>query len=145
MVPKDSLLNLTWKQWGIIFIIFLSLNSLTFIKFFKYISYVCFFLFSIAYSKHLKFAKKNKIKTETFTTLFKPKKKSEIQDYKCNFCSAEIYSINGYHCPYCGNYHCQNHRLPEEHECSNPKKPFGFTGGTITYSKGNSYYSSPKN
>ena len=45
----------------------------------------------------------------------------------CEFCKKEVnYTINRFYCNYCYKWHCEKHRLPEEHGCSGkPKAPPG--------------------
>lgn len=40
------------------------------------------------------------------------------------FCGTKLNVINTYRCPYCNRFHCDKHRLPEEHGCTNPKNPY---------------------
>lgn len=44
---------------------------------------------------------------------------------KCQFqvCTKKINSFTRYECNYCHKEFCENHRLPEEHGCKNPKLP----------------------
>ena len=44
---------------------------------------------------------------------------------RCEFCGKEIYLP--FQCNYCGRYFCEDHRLPENHDCSNapPRTPLG--------------------
>ncbi|MBI5390640.1 hypothetical protein HZB02_04070 [Candidatus Woesearchaeota archaeon] len=41
----------------------------------------------------------------------------------CVICGREPSLIKDFFCKYCGKWHCQNHRLPENHKCPNPKRP----------------------
>lgn len=34
----------------------------------------------------------------------------------CHYCNIEVYMP--FRCPYCGNYYCPEHRLPENHNCT---------------------------
>lgn len=45
----------------------------------------------------------------------------------CEYCNQDIpYIFNKFYCGYCMKWHCERHRLPEEHSCSgNPKSPPG--------------------
>lgn len=54
-----------------------------------------------------------------------PEKKKRIPR-GCQYpnCKKKLNFITTFHCPYCDKYHCDKHRLPENHECKNPKKPF---------------------
>ncbi|MCK4583290.1 AN1-type zinc finger domain-containing protein [Candidatus Bathyarchaeota archaeon] len=37
---------------------------------------------------------------------------------KCALCKKEVYLP--YRCSYCGQYFCDDHRLPEQHLCPDP-------------------------
>lgn len=41
---------------------------------------------------------------------------------QCEGCKNKL-SILSYRCPYCKKWHCETHRLPEDHLCKNPKLP----------------------
>ncbi|MBD3164714.1 hypothetical protein GF323_05945 [Candidatus Woesearchaeota archaeon] len=43
--------------------------------------------------------------------------------------------IDAFYCKYCHKWHCGKPRLPEEHDCPNPKRPKGMTGSTASYSR----------
>jgi len=60
----------------------------------------------------------------------------------CKFCNKKIQIIvNRFFCPYCKNWHCEEHRLPEEHSCPNPTKPPELKGGRLLYtSSGKTIY-----
>jgi hypothetical protein len=41
-----------------------------------------------------------------------------------NKCKRKLNYLNTFHCPYCHKYHCEKHRLPENHKCTgNPELP----------------------
>jgi hypothetical protein len=58
---------------------------------------------------------------------YSKKSKKPFEGY-CDFCNEKIKSsiINAFYCKYCDEWHCNIHRLPENHECPNPKKPEGL-------------------
>ena len=64
---------------------------------------------------------------------------------KCYQCKKRYTNfINIFECPYCNRIFCEKHRIPENHNCKNPKKPEEYkkgSGGRIIYSKPHSYYS----
>jgi len=44
----------------------------------------------------------------------------------CEFvgCDNHLVFPKNFYCKYCKEYHCDKHRLPEEHECPNPSSPY---------------------
>ena len=58
----------------------------------------------------------------------------------CKVCKKEPSVVDLFECPYCGNFHCKKHRVPEEHGCPNPKKPRELTAGRIIYRRGKVVY-----
>ena len=62
---------------------------------------------------------------------FVPEKKRRIRTEAklCNICKESINSLTGFYCGYCHNWHCEKHRLPEEHNCKSPAKPDEFKKG----------------
>lgn len=56
----------------------------------------------------------------------------------CDFCGGEAIGANVYICSYCGNTHCQDHRVPENHKCvylAFAKPPDSRTNITYTGSR----------
>jgi len=49
----------------------------------------------------------------------------------CQFkkCKKKLGIINRYKCPYCSREFCDKHRLPENHNCKNPKLPYDMKKG----------------
>ena len=43
------------------------------------------------------------------------KKKTQVEGH-CSYCG--VSALMGFTCSYCGKYFCNDHRLPEKHECS---------------------------
>jgi len=66
----------------------------------------------------------------------KKEKKPEV----CNICNKKLGLIDKFECDYCGKFHCDKHRLPEEHDCKKATKPKGLNTGRISYSKGKTTY-----
>lgn len=62
-----------------------------------------------------------------FPSIFKKKQViySKIYHSKCQFkgCDEKISTLTRYECPYCHKQFCERHRLPENHNCKNPKLP----------------------
>lgn len=57
---------------------------------------------------------------------YKPKKEGRKPQYKghCELCNKKAVFPDYFYCKYCNKYHCDNHRLPEQHKCSgNPTIP----------------------
>ena len=55
---------------------------------------------------------------------------------ECEFCGERVSDgIDAFYCKYCRKWHCSEHRLPEQHNCKNPKTPKGMTGSVISYSR----------
>ncbi|MDP3881964.1 MAG: AN1-type zinc finger domain-containing protein [Nanoarchaeota archaeon] len=54
---------------------------------------------------------------------------------KCQLCNSS-FNIFPYICPYCKKYHCDKHRLPEDHKCPNPKLPLYMKKGLGSKKKG---------
>lgn len=49
---------------------------------------------------------------------------------KCEYCGKEV--LFPFVCSYCGKTFCPEHRLPENHQCSNmPKEPFWYQKKTF--------------
>ncbi len=42
---------------------------------------------------------------------------------ECPICNKSINSYTRYFCNYCKKGYCEEHRLPENHKCKNPKLP----------------------
>ena len=55
---------------------------------------------------------------------FIKEKKKKIPEH-CQYidCKTSFTLINYFYCKYCNKFHCEKHRLPEKHKCSNPKNP----------------------
>jgi len=54
---------------------------------------------------------------------------------KCNVCSKKINTLTGWRCAYCDEWHCDRHRLPEEHDCKGkPMSPPKTKGKPIDLS-----------
>lgn len=43
-----------------------------------------------------------------------------MSDNKCDYCGKEVYLP--FRCPYCGGKFCEEHRLPENHNCPSLKE-----------------------
>ena len=89
---------------------------------------------------HRNFGKKREF--EFGADYYYRKTSQELDDNKkiskfCNICGDLPSVVESFFCKYCENYHCKKHRLPEDHNCKNPKRPRGMTSGRVTYSKGN--------
>ena len=42
----------------------------------------------------------------------------------CEYCLESISNpVNKFYCSYCKKWYCPEHRVPESHECTNPKQP----------------------
>jgi len=65
-----------------------------------------------------------KIKEDNLITIIKGLPK------KCQFknFSSKI-GLMRYRCPYCKKHYCEEHRLPENHKCKNPKLPHHMKKG----------------
>jgi len=56
--------------------------------------------------------------------------KREVEDTKtkykgyCDLCKTKKKFPDYFYCKYCNKYHCDKHRLPEQHKCPNPKSPY---------------------
>ena len=50
---------------------------------------------------------------------------SEMVKTECGYqgCKEILYFTNKYNCKYCKKVFCENHKLPENHNCDNPKLP----------------------
>lgn len=44
--------------------------------------------------------------------------------YRCAVCDKSVKGLSHFVCKYCGNEHCESHRLPENHSCPSPKNPY---------------------
>lgn len=53
----------------------------------------------------------------------------------CSLCQKRLSITTGFFCDYCNKWHCEDHRLPEDHKCSNPKTPSIMKSARISYSK----------
>lgn len=56
------------------------------------------------------------------TTEWKAHKKARPLAEKCHICQRKINSITGFFCEYCNQWHCEKHRLPEDHKCKGKPK-----------------------
>ncbi len=64
----------------------------------------------------------------------KPKRVDYCEFHKCK---AKLNMINTYKCKYCRMEFCENHRTPEEHNCSgNPFIPSGMKQGGQRFANG---------
>lgn len=52
-----------------------------------------------------------------------PKPKRNITKCQLEGCGNKINAVTRYNCQYCDKDHCEDHRLPEDHGCKNPKLP----------------------
>jgi len=65
-----------------------------------------------------------------FEEFLKHRKQKEAEDKRdskfCEYknCNEDLNPLNKFRCPYCRKYHCEEHKLPEEHGCRNPKLPY---------------------
>jgi len=61
------------------------------------------------------------------------RKSLEIEDrvYICQYpkCPKGLSLLARFKCPYCKEYHCEKHRLPEDHKCENPQLPKSMKKG----------------
>ena len=58
----------------------------------------------------------------------------------CHYCKKDLNLINRFSCKYCERWFCDEHRLPENHQCKGKvKNPHKF-GGRIIYSKNTPEY-----
>lgn len=71
-----------------------------------------------------------------------------LKDYKslnpfenvCQYCNSKCAYIDSFFCKYCLKWHCSEHRIPEDHECTgSPTNPHKGAG-RIIYSKGRTRY-----
>jgi len=52
----------------------------------------------------------------------------------CNICPKKINVLSGWRCAYCNEWHCDKHRLPEDHKCEgNPMSPPKIKGNPIDF------------
>jgi len=59
-----------------------------------------------------------------------------IERYNCDICNADLKPIGAkFHCKYCNGFFCSKHRLPEDHNCKNPKNLHKWAGH-ISYGRG---------
>lgn len=83
---------------------------------------------------HKKFNYFKKQKKPTIKSIFQ---KERIRDpaISCSFCNNRLTSITGFYCNYCNKWHCEEHRLPESHNCPRPKLPSEMNQVHIAYDK----------
>jgi hypothetical protein len=57
--------------------------------------------------------------------------KKKYHKYICSLrkCKTKLKLVNRFKCNYCKREFCQKHRLPEEHNCKDPKLPFQMKKG----------------
>lgn len=67
------------------------------------------------------------IKKEKKQLLKEKKYRNNIKE--CDFCSQKINLLTMFFCPYCKKSFCENHYLPEKHNCLNPKLPYSMKKG----------------
>lgn len=71
---------------------------------------------------------------QRFFSWLKSFKKSTYRPYKpkpsrpkykgyCEHCGHKAESLDVFYCKYCKQYHCAKDRLPEDHDCYNPRLP----------------------
>lgn len=74
-------------------------------------------------------------KKRTNNTKYIQIEKKHIPNCEFKGCNKKLHLLNYYHCPYCSGYHCENHRIPEDHGCTNPQLPSYMkkTSSIITY------------
>ena len=89
------------------------------------------------YFNDLKFRFINPSKDENKSEAFTKKKKrrfkwfnelkiTSLKGILCEYCYKSMSIDNRFFCKYSEKYHCNYHRLPEEHNCPNPNLPLSM-------------------
>ncbi len=56
-----------------------------------------------------------------------------MSDNKCDYCGKDVYLP--FRCPYCGGKFCEEHRLPENHNCPSLRQRRNVPSSSVVHSE----------